>query len=302
MEGTTRATEKKETPKHGQNGRSRSNKSQPDVVHSEFEELGEAIVEDPIFRVLYDWRKPLLVVAVLILGGIYIRNQIQSAFVQGQQRAATLYSELLKEYETLEEFKEEKEKIASEVESLKASEDPANEQESGKLKLAELTEREARLSESVQKQIGLLNAKIQALQDERQPYSAMGAGFRAMLEAEAGSQDEVAFTLKESKWQAVPVEDSARAFLEASALQIARTALDEEETRQPAFEALRLLARDGIYAHVGAALALARLSNTEEERETALELLRKIALRDPLQNELIEDELQRLEGLEEKGE
>lgn len=266
-------------------GEKKSNKSGiPEVDNysgeGEFGELTEAMVEDPIFRVLYEWRVPLITVALLVLAGFYIRGQIDKAYVQSQQSAAGIYAELDEEFRGLEGFTAELEKISEELKAIPEGEKPEERKE--------LLERQSRLQESYEKGKGVVLAKIAALKDEREPYSAVASGYEAVLSLENGESP-----VSYPNWENTDASASSRVFLELTALRLARAALSSDKDSEARLQ-LNQLVMKGRFAHVGAALSLARVAEDEGQKQEALKLLEELSLRAPEQNELLEAELDRL--------
>ena len=85
-----------------------------------------------------------------------------------------------------------------------------------------------------------------------------------------------------------------RLIAELEALAYARAVLDSKTQAAEALSILKDLAASGAYAHTSAALTIAAVAKTAEERAAALELLTEVQRGHPEQSGLLEDEIARL--------
>ena len=97
-------------------------------------------------------------------------------------------------------------------------------------------------------------------------------------------------------WEEVGAHRGAERFTaELGAMIKARQLLDETSTVTEGRELLAALAERGEYVHVSAALSLARIAESSDERAVALEVLTGLLNRTPEQTELLTPEIERLE-------
>jgi len=232
--------------------------------------------EDPVVAFLGQRWKQIALIVALVFGIFYARNLFEDTHLRSMHTASNLYAQVRAEYGELLRLENQ-----LELELLKESENSD--------------------AENLREEIGLyrerLYLSLSALNDAKEPYSKLANIYMGLLNSKASEATDTASVTTEpafdSNWQKMRAGSSKRFFAELSALVQARSHLDTESYIEGR-KALQLLAEDGQFVNITAAIALARVSSTDEERQEARNVLASLMLNHPEQTSLLEPEMLRL--------
>jgi hypothetical protein len=240
--------------------------------------------EDPIVAFLGKHWKQMTFMIVLVIGIFYARNLFEETNLRSMHSASNLYAQVRIEFGELSRLERE-------------------------LQLVTLQEAEGdkdKLEQEIEMYRERLQLSLNALSDAKEPYSSLSNIYSDILsrniydidvadgdmgEARAGFSNQA---LRASDWQGERKGSSKRFFAELSGLVNARSLLDMESSYHEGRQALQALARDGQFVNVTAAIALARVSASAEEKEEARDVIALILSRHPEQTNLLEPEMRRL--------
>ncbi|RMG41076.1 MAG: hypothetical protein D6719_09320 [Candidatus Dadabacteria bacterium] len=271
-------------------------KDSKDQSHRIFEDpaISEAIKEDPLFKFLSEYWKQVLVIVAAAVAIFYGREAYNRNYLIAMQHGGDQLATLRKEYAEYEGMLAELEDLKTKVQNqagkkdAKALKDKKSEGTSeDQKKLADLEKRLKDKREQVLEMAGYL-------EQSHPPYPQIGKIYKALVARHDGNLEQLKALLGGFNWQQTPEDDPARFYAENAALVLARSLVDDKESYSQARSILKNLAEKGLYAAVPAALTLARISATDEEKAEARMALEDLIKRQPEQVELIEPELNKL--------
>ena len=246
--------------------------------------IKRVITEDPLFRFLFKWRRPIIWLAAAAAAVVYVQYYLDQSRQESRRRGADLYADVRKEMKSLEALQDEAADLAR-----------GGGKKEGEEK-AKLDGKKAELAKSIEDSQARLSGKLSALGDQKPPYNALAKAYRALAAARAGEAGPVEQALKgfdlERSFE-LPGQEGL--FVELPALLLARSLLDSEAGQKAGRETLRMLAEKGRFARVAAALTLAGVAESEQDRSQALALLQEVKKAMPEQGSLIEGEIERLQ-------
>lgn len=251
--------------------------------------IAEALNEDPLFRFLSEYWKQVLLIVGAVFVFIYGKGVYQDTYTSSMRHAGDLFASLRSEYAKYEGLVQEHKKLASAAPEV---EEAANEVEGDAKKdaqkLAEVKENLSAAEERVQE-------LIKYLSESRPPYTSISKIYAGLVARQKGELGELRAALSGFDWMGVSESNSVERFYsEVAALVMARALVDDEESYQKSRGLLAELAKDGEHVDVSAALTLARISLTEDEKSQARGVLESVVSNHPEQAALLESELKRL--------
>ncbi|NLF25502.1 MAG: hypothetical protein GX589_07580 [Deltaproteobacteria bacterium] len=243
--------------------------------------IKRVINEDPLFRFLFKWRRPLVWALVLVACLAYIQFHLNQSRQENKNRGADLYAEVRKEFLLLE-------RLDKELADKKDESDQEKE----------------RLTQELKSVKDRLNGKLDALQDQKEPYRKIGQAYRALTAVKTGDpkQFESLMSQLDLDRELASVASEEALYVELPALLLARALLDHEEGVEMGKRTLRTLSQKAKYVRVSAALTLSTIAQSEGERAEALALLQQIQKDLPEQGSLIEHQLIEMETATTSGE
>ena len=236
---------------------------------------------DPIGEFLKKQWRPALIVVVLAFAAIYVRDTLRASHQVSLEASANSF---FKAQEALEDFRKAKKTLA-ELEAKPLSKEKEKQLEEEKLRSeasADLALRGDRLKQSTL-----------VLSDALEPYKKLSALINTLAAKERG---DVA-TLKSLASQysidlITKAKGSDRMVAELSALAVARALLDLPDGEKQGSDMLKALAEQGETVGISAALSLARLASSEDEKKQAQALLKNLSEKRPEQAALLKNEIQ----------
>ena len=250
----------------------------------ENQEVARTVSEDPMLRFLMKWRKPLIVLALVILAGWYLKSSANQAHEEAMASASDLFEQAQKDLEAWNAGRAKQAAAAKD----KKEEVPAEKKAEG----ADTAGGKAAGDETVAR----IEGKLQALREQGGPYAEIGQGYQVLMNVEEGKLDAAAQVLSQVKLDEIKRADGGdRFFTELTALVSARSLLDDPARKAEGLEKLRTLAEQGVYVNTSAAMSVARLAQTPEEREQARKLLQGIKDKYPVQASVVDGELKKLQ-------
>ena len=224
------------------------------------DEIKERAKEDPFARFLLEgWRQVvtvlLVVVAIVYIKNSYVKNQEASL-----EYAADRFAQVRLELDALREAQQ-----AAPAEGAKPEEIKAPKAEDAAKKF---------------------NEGLRALEETRAPYNELAPLYAAMGSLLKGE------TVLAGELPAG--EGPARLAEELKQLVVARSKLDVPASAAEGRQILERLAAEGSFVGISAALSLARIAQTPDERSKAAALLSRIEEQHPEQVNLVDPELKRL--------
>jgi hypothetical protein len=240
--------------------------------------------EDPLVRFLVkNWR--ILVAAVAVYGLVWYG---QVVYRQSQSRRAERASE------GLARVRESYEQLVSAQESLIAAQrggakDDATKADDAKavteVKDAQLRRDEARSS---------LDERLKILADQGGAFTRMASVYETLSRAAIGEIVADPELAAAKAWNGVSPDNAERALAEAQAYLSAKVLLIKPETHQAGVSGLTSLAKEGAYLNAAAAISLAAVAVSTEEKEYAREILKSVRAAHPEQSDLISEETKRI--------
>jgi len=251
--------------------------------------VSRTIAEDPLFRFLFAWRWSIIVVAIAFLGALYIRDTARSSHEEGMKRAADIYFDLREEFGEFEQIQGRLVRAQREGADTKKEEEEISKEDREK----QLAVIEGELELSKRKLVG----KIEALSDQKYPYSQIAVVYEGLLTVQNGDFTAADGYLEKFNWSEISdTGSSERFFTELGAMLLGRALLDNEETYQKGVDTLRALGVGGQFVHIAASLTLSKIASSVEEKNEALALLENILNNQPEQISLLEGEIKRLKS------
>lgn len=253
--------------------------------HSPLFESGsvqQTLAEDPLAIFLNKYWRQVVVVAAIIAAGFYAKNVFEETYTASMQRAAAVFSDMRAQYANLNSLLAEQEKLKGQPiaqgESAEKSE----------------TDKQEQLKKQIEDSETRLLDLLRALQDEREPYRSLGNLYRGLFAHQKGDFEAMQAQLGSFNWKAAEASSKERYFAELAALALARAELDQDSQRESGQSLLKQLAAESEYVQVSAALTLARIAKTEQERTEISQQIESILQKSPQQSEILEPELSRL--------
>lgn len=242
--------------------------------------LVRAKQEDPFFKFISQHWRNLLVAAVVVLGGYYVVTRLQTTQYESQVSASDLFGkaqESFTEVVTLEERLRAFPAVPTDPKAdPKVVETQAKERADLELKLKEANEK--------------LSQRVAALNDVKAPYNYLASLYNSFKAARVGDLAGV-----DTHSRQVGSEGNS-IFAELSQLAAARVLLDDPNRRAEGVKKLLDLASASNYVSVSAAVSLARVANTSEERTQAIRVIDTIITQSPEQTDLLKEDLAQLRG------
>lgn len=260
------------------------------MEHKEQENTGHDIYTDPALvrseerdpffdYLLKNWRQ-LLVVAVVVFGFYYVYTRYEQTQVESRIASADLF---IKVQESARELASAEDSIARLTLSAKDKEpsEVATEKERLEKNLAEAREK--------------FNQRLSALSDGRAPYVYLGDIYRGLNALRVGDTASARTTLGQVITALDSKTDQGSEFItEMAKFSLAKALVDESSSYSEGREMLQKLATAGKYFNAAAALTLARVSSSDEEKGQALTIMQELTLKYPEQSDLLAEEIERL--------
>ncbi len=231
------------------------------------DEIKERAKEDPFARFLLEGWRQVFWIVVAVFAIFYIKNAYVKNQQTNQQYSADRFVQVRNEMERMDAAR-----IKAGDEEKKEGEKPAESKEDAAKRVSE---------------------GLRALQDAKDPYNQLEPLYAALLNAKTGGK--VVDTVNPSQLPAAG-DAVGRMIAEFQLLVNARAKLGSPDTIADGKALLKRLAAEGIYVNIDAAISVARLARSPEERAEAMSILQDIENRQPEQAKLLGPELQRLGG------
>jgi len=265
----------------------------PEPKHDIFTDpaLARPFTEDPLFRFLKRHWKHLLLAVGAALAIVYTRNVFEETRTAELERAGDIMNRVRSEYATLGTLEGELASRQAAVTRLAA--DPRAEGKAKEEAAGEAAAAGQKLDESRRR----LESFLLALSDTRPPYRDLVPLYRTLIARAGNDEAKVRETLPLLAPAALSKPEAQERFVEElRALVAGRLLIDDDATLGEARARLKLLASEGAYVQVPAALSLSRIARSPEDRAEARTLLETIASKQPEQLALLQEELDRLRG------
>lgn len=236
--------------------------------------------EDPIFRYIAESWRQILVGVLIVVAVLYARR----AFIETQDQDARRSADALS-------------KVQAQLDryvSLKSSPPPID----PKLSKEEQDKILKAHSDQLTEISSQLNQAITSLGDTRAPYQTLAPIYRAIAAKEEGNTQKALSELSlVDPFASDPTADPAgRLVGELSAILRARILLDQSGKENEGREIMKTLGEKGSFVRVPAALSLALLANSPEDKAQALSILEAIVRDEPSQEPLLSSAIERLRG------
>ncbi len=240
---------------------------------------------DPVFKFLKNYWRPLAVAVVAVFAIWYSKNAYQDAVKKNAEEFSSTFSQLQSDYEELKSAQERVTTAKAQLTTLQKTEEIEKQK-------AKIVESEKNL-EDVSKRI---TQELSALNNTSGVYKDLGNVYSGLIALDAGDIEKAKSLLNNKKWAEVkdPLA-SERVALESGYYALARHNLQTDSTFTEGKEMLQELADKGSVANVASAITLSRLAETDEDKANALASMQAIVQKDPIQSELLESEIQRLQ-------
>jgi hypothetical protein len=244
--------------------------------------LQDAASEDPLFKFLSSYWRPIAVIVIAVFGANYIYEAFQETYEARMRRAADVYLNLQQEYSRLKELERDLDLMPDQVaaEEVEAKADEAAKKE----------EDRAKLLEKRNEHIKNINDYLAALETEREPYNLIGDLYANLSKSPSDEKvvDPAVASLAVTE-QSLEELDANRLIKELKAFALWRRQLDNDEQREKAVAGLEELARNGVFVNLASALTLINLSENDDKKQELVSLLQGIVEKTPEQRSLIEE-------------
>jgi len=237
--------------------------------------LARAKDEDPVVKFIATHWREMLISVVVVLGGYYVYNRYQTTQYESKVSAADL---LVKAQESVDEVTVVKQRLQI-IESNPADKTKPEEVENLKKRLLEA---ESKLSQ-----------RITALGDLSGEYGALSSYYQIVAALKENKLEDAQKILTTVLGQGESNSDTDFV-TELAELMVARAALDTDQGQAKARAALMSLAKNSRFIHAAAAVTLARISRTDQEKKEALDVLNEIKANHPEQTDLLTEEIDHL--------
>lgn len=245
----------------------------PDLVRS--------TSDDPVLKFISSWWRQVTVAALAALAIFYATNVFRESRQRDLQASGDAFFKLQQEFE---EYRT----TGAQISELNSR---------AEIKTDEKLQKERdELQQNREQTRKKLELGFQALADTRAPFDSLAKTYQALLAKEGGDLTPLANLATQGKWsEQTGTELSTRFISELQALTYARALLDDSAKRSEALSMLKDLATRGEFTHTVAAITVAGVATSAEERTAAKELLTTVQQRFPEQSSLIEPELSKLQ-------
>lgn len=244
-------------------------------------------VEDPIVKFLEaHWQRALY---ALIAAGflLYLYFGYQRSQEESRRQAADLFNKVRASLTELETADAKLAALNDEVAADKAAVDET--------KKKEREERKSAIENEIKSSREKLHQRLSALSDVKEPYRSLAKLYGGMASLSSGDVAAARNDLRAFNWQSIAATGAEdRLIAELAALTLARTLIEQEESRGEGEKLLGELANDGSYVKVSAALALARIAGSPEKKSEAKAVLEKIRNQNPEYADLVREQIERL--------
>jgi len=251
--------------------------------------LQQTMAEDPLLKYFKEnWRQTLIILGTAC--ALYFGYQtMHETYVQSMQRAGEIYSNLHKQLLVLDTEKSDLSKAVSEQDEKNRDAKASDQDKQAALK--KVSDAQTELNKSQDK----LKEMLTALSDSREPYKSIAQIYRGIFALRngdlAGAKDALSAA---AAWKTQKADTKERFYAESAAFTLAGALLDQDNGLQEAKGLLRDLAGEGGYLSVPAALRLARIAVSPEEKSEAISILESLKAKQPTQNTLLDAELSHL--------
>jgi hypothetical protein len=252
----------------------------PQGTDAALEYIGQRSVEDPLFAFLKQSWRSILVVLVLAIAGPFVWGKFQSSYEDSLGEAGDVLAKVQSAYSAL---------LSAEAERTTAATTTSNTPDDSAEKVKKLDEKVADATRT-------MTSQLMALEQEGEPFASVAGVYRSLLARRVSgvSPSGTLPSVTALPWKLEPEQSSARFFLELREFVDARGLLDTPSAKRAGQERLAELAKSSTYQQVAAALVLARIAESAEERTRARDLLKAIESQTPKQGELVKSALQGL--------
>ncbi len=251
------------------------------VKHDIFEDpaISRAMNEDPILRYMAKWWQQIAFIVCAIVLAFWLRGRFQETWLNSKGEASDLFSRSEQRYSEFVEASLEKEDKKAETKKPEG-EGSASEKEDA-----------AKKSEEMKR---VLNESLASLAETEAPYSQLADVYRALATMQQGDATKVDGILGVVSLVGKDGSKTDRFVSEMKLLIEAKAFLDNQAKLAEGKAILKKLASEGYFVNVVAAVTLARLAESDTEREEAKRIINKILETQPEQAQFLQDEVNRL--------
>ena len=253
--------------------------------HDIFEDpaITRSLKEDPVLRVITRWWQPILIAVLAVVAASYARNKFTETYNASLGDAAALYVRASTELGEVETAARER-REAAEAATKAGEKDEAA--------AKKLSEADSKVRESRRK----LVEAMASLADAQAPYGGVADLYKGMLAVRDGGVADVKEAVEASARFESAKSETDRFYAELRALVLARALLDDDRSLSEGRARLKDLAAKASFVNVSAAITLARIAVTAEERAEAKAVMEAIISAHPEQASVLEDEFARVKA------
>lgn len=257
-------------------------------------DIQQVISEDPLFRFLTTWWRQLLVLALAIALGVYAKQRFEQSREFRLSEAADILSRVHSQYEGLLAARSEIKRLEGE----KAKKGAADQKEAQNQELQKIDEQLTKAQTDFNESRRLMSEYVTALSDSVAPYDSLAKLYSGLLSFVGSEPQKAAEELGglSALWKEQDAKDHTRLVSELAALSTARMLVDQEASYAQGRSQLRQLAQSAHYVRASAAVALARISETAQEKDEARPLLEGVISQYPELAEQLQPELSALKN------
>ena len=246
--------------------------------------IAEAAQDDPVIQYfVQNWRSILTVVVAIPLL-MFGYNTFRSTNEAKRAAASATFGEIRNVYTGIQTEDEQLRTAKKDLEKGDAA------------KKDELTKKVTELEGKISSDRDRIGKMLQSLEETGiQPFPVLARLYRGLLAARDGNSAQVRTLLGGISWENVtPVDSNERLVAELSALVAGRSLLDTPDSVKEGQALLLKLAQQGQFTRTQAALALAAVAETPEDKSTALAAIEKLQADQPEQQKFLTDAVDRL--------
>jgi hypothetical protein len=247
-------------------------------THSIFEDpaIAEAAKDDPVVRFISRNWKTVIGALMAVALSMVAYNSFKNTAEQKRATATQTLMDIQQGYKAITEKQQELTTLTKDHSS----------------------ETDPKKKEQVQQKIDAATKELNQLRDRTtlvvdslkspRPFDMLAQLYRGLIAARFGDYAITQGVLSSTSWEAVGASDSAeRMVAEFAVLGLARSLVDAPNSREPVMGALGNLASKGTFAAVQAAVTLATIASTPEEKVKAREVVGEVSRRFPAQEKFL---------------
>lgn len=254
--------------------------------------------QDPLLGYFVKRWRPILLVIVAVFAGAYIRQTFRNSYelslgqsADGFSKVRTEYAEMRAHEARILTLRDEEKKAAAKENKDEKKEDATKREEAAKKRTEEIASLEKKISENRER----LNQFVRAMGETEEPYKTIAKVYQGLIAGDAGDLAGMKSAYAGLKFDPSLGDSTDGFYRELASIALARKLLDSPDGAAEGKEMLSNLAEKGSYVNVSAALTLAHIAVSDDDKKKTAEQLLKLVTAHPEQAKFLESEIKRLQ-------